>query len=90
MGTVNSGAYRPERLRAMADAVGLDRAAFDACLDDPATMAVVDQATAEFSARGFNATPSMIIGSKSIVGLRSADELGQIIEAQAAQASPTP
>jgi protein-disulfide isomerase len=91
IGPVNSGAFTRDRLRAIADAVGLDRPAFDTCLDDPATRAAVDQATAEFSSRGFNATPSMIIGTQSIVGLQSADELGRIIEAQAAaSAAPSP
>jgi protein-disulfide isomerase len=88
---VNTGDFRPERLRAIATEVGLDRETFDACLAGDEARSAVDEATSEFAGRGFNATPSMVIGDQQIVGLQTAEQLGAIIEAQAfGPVSPAP
>jgi protein-disulfide isomerase len=63
----NSGAFTAGRLAAMADAAGLDRLAFDACVADPATASAVDAETAVGRTRG-QSTPTLDFGSVVIAG----------------------
>ena len=80
----NEGAFRDERLRSIATSVGLDVAAWDACRATGEQQAAVRTETGQAVARGVNATPTMELNGQVIVGLHSADELGQLIEAAAA------
>ncbi len=82
----NKGAYADARLRSIATAAGLDVAAWDACRATGEQQAAVRSDTAQALAGGVNATPTMILGRQTIVGLRSATELGLMIEAAAAAA----
>lgn len=82
----NKGAFRDERLRAMATAAGLDVIAWDACRATGEQQAAVRTETGDGLAQGVNATPTMDLNGQVIVGLRSATELGQLIEAAAAAA----
>ena len=83
----NQGAFRDERIRAMATGAGLDVAAWDACRATGEQQAAVRAETKQALAQGVNATPTLHIAGQVIVGLRSADELGTIIDA--AIASPS-
>lgn len=86
----NAGGFRRERLTAIAGAAGLDEAAFAACLDDPTAVEEVAAATTEALGRGINSTPTLYVNDRQVVGLRSARELGAMIEAAAAEATATP
>ena len=79
----NDGHITRERLVAIAARVGLDIAAFEAALDDPGHRADVLAETAAARAAGIDATPTLVVGDRVLVGLRSIDELGAVIEAAA-------
>lgn len=82
----NEGAFRDERLRAIATAAGLDVTAWDACRATGEQQAAVRAETQQALDQGINATPTMILNGETIVGVRTAAELGQMIEAAAAAA----
>jgi protein-disulfide isomerase len=83
----NEGAFRDERLRAIATAAGLDVAAWDTCRTTGEQQAAVRAETKQAVAQGVNATPTLYLNGQAIVGLRSADELGRLIAAAAAAPS---
>lgn len=83
----NEGAFRDERLRGIANATGLDIVAWDACRATGEQQAAVRTETQQALAKGVNATPTMYLNGQAIVGLRTADELGALIESAAAAAS---
>lgn len=85
----NQGAFSDERLRAIATKAGLDVKAWDACRATGEQQAAVRAETAAAVKAGVNATPTMSINGQVIVGLRSAAELGAMIEAAAA-GNPVP
>jgi protein-disulfide isomerase len=85
----NEGAFRDERIRAMAVAAGLDVAAWDACRATGTEQAAVRAETQQATAQGVNATPTMLLNGQVIVGLHSTAELGALIEAAAAVPSPS-
>lgn len=78
----NDGAFRRERLAVMADRVGLDQAAFTACLDDAATREPIEQRTADSAAAGITSTPTFVIDGEPVVGLVPYDELAARIQAR--------
>ena len=82
----NKGAYADARLRSIATAAGLDVTAWDACRVTGEQQAAVRSDTAQALAGGVNASPTMTLNGQTIVGLRSATELGLMIEAAAAAA----
>ena len=82
----NQGAFGDERLRGIATAVGLDVKAWDACRATGEPQAAVRAETKEALAKGVNATPTMYLNGQAIIGVRSAAEMGQLIEAAAAAA----
>ena len=85
----NEGAFRDERLRAIATKAGVDVAAWDACRATGEHQAAVRAETADAVKLGINATPTMRLNGQVIVGVRSAAELGAMIEAAAAVPSPS-
>lgn len=86
----NAGGFRRERLTAIAEAAGLEPSAFTSCLDAPATLQAVADITSKATGLGINSTPTMYIAGQKIVGLKTAQELGSLIEAVAASPSPAP
>ena len=79
----NRGAFAPARLAAMADKLGLDRAAWDACVADPAQLDEIRRATADAATAGIDSTPTIIVDGQRIVGMpRTYDELAAIIRAR--------
>jgi protein-disulfide isomerase len=86
----NEGAFRDERLRAIATKAGLDVVAWDACRATGTQQAAVRAETADALKLGVNATPTLHLNGQVIVGLRSAAELGTLIEAAAGTAVPSP
>jgi protein-disulfide isomerase len=88
----NAGGFRPERLKAIAAAAGLDVSGWEACVADPAVLAEVQASTQEgTTSLGVNSTPTMFINGQMVTppGLKTADALGALIEQAAASASPT-
>ena len=88
----NAGGFRPERVKAIAEAAGVDVTDWDACVADPAVLAEVRASTEQGVGLGVNSTPTMFINGTLVdpPGLRSPDQLGALIEEAAASASPTP
>lgn len=85
----NAGGFRRDRLTAIAEAAGVDTTNFGACLNDAAQIQKVADISTKALGLGINSTPTMYIAGQQIVGLKSAQELGALIEAAAA-ASPSP
>ena len=83
----NKGAFADARLRAIATAAGLDVTAWDACRATGKQQTAVRAETTQALANGVNATPTMTINGQKIEGIRSAAELGAVIEAAAAAAA---
>jgi len=84
----NAGAFAREPLARIAAAAGVNTSGFLTCVDSGAAVSEVATATQEALARGVNATPTLYVADQQIVGLRTAEELGRLIEAAAAAASP--
>jgi protein-disulfide isomerase len=62
----NSGNYSRQRLQDMADAVGLDRTKFDACLSDNEIANAVQAETNQGLTRG-NGTPTLDFGGTNVI-----------------------
>ena len=88
----NAGGFRPDRLRAIAEGSGIDVAGWDACVSDAAVRQQVADATATGIGQGVNATPTMYLNGTRLdpPGLKSAQELGSLIEAAVAGPSTAP
>jgi protein-disulfide isomerase len=84
----NAGGFRPERLRSIAAAAGVDVTDWDACVSDVAVRQQVAESTATGIGQGVNSTPTMYLNGTRVdpPGLKSAQELGTTIEAAAAAA----
>lgn len=79
---INSGAYSPERLSAMAQEIGLDIAAFDACRADPEVEALILENEAYARSLGVTASPTFVIGDRLVEG-RDVTALRALLEAAA-------
>jgi protein-disulfide isomerase len=84
----DSGAFSRDRLEAIAEAVGLDRSAFDACFDDPAIRAQVAADTNAAFGKGINQTPTLYFNGKAYVGVPTYDQFAALVS-QAAGAAPS-
>ena len=81
----NQRALGVPSLKQQARAMGLDGAAFDACLDSGKHAAAV-QAGAELGSRmGVNSTPTLYINGRALVGAQPYDTFRQIIEEELAK-----
>jgi protein-disulfide isomerase len=63
----NSGALTPRRLTDMADAIGLERGSFEACVADDATMSAVEAESRQGQTRA-QSTPTLDFGSFVLAG----------------------
>ncbi len=89
-GAENSGSFSRARLADMAVAVGLDRTAFLAALDDPSYLAAVRQEAAQGQALGVNSTPTMSINGKLAAGLPDWTALESYLDSLLAVSSGVP
>lgn len=64
----NAGAFSGARLKAMGGQLGLEPAAFNACVDGNAHAAAVQNDLSDVVKQGFNSTPTFIVGTQRIVG----------------------
>ncbi|MEO5966355.1 MAG: thioredoxin domain-containing protein [Candidatus Limnocylindrales bacterium] len=87
----NNGGFRRERLKQIAQAAGVDVTSWDTCINDPATVKEVADSTTTGVGQGINSTPTMYINGTQVqpAGLKTAAELGALIEAAAA-VTPSP
>jgi protein-disulfide isomerase len=86
----NKGAFREERLQAMADAVGLDRTAFEACLTDASVRGAVQKETAAGAALGVKVTPTLFVNGQKMERLPTYEQLAAVITQAAGPATPGP
>ncbi len=86
----DSGAFSRDRLEAIADAVGLDRTAFDTCFDDPAIRTQVAADTNAAFARGLNQTPTLVFNGTPHVGVPTYDQFAALVAQAAGSPAPQP
>lgn len=79
-GAENSGAFTDRRLKAMAQAAGLDTGTFNSCYDSHKYASQVSQDQAAATALGLNSTPSFTINGK-VTTWTSQDQIYAAIDA---------
>ena len=79
----NQGAFSDDRLRAMAEKLGLDMTAFNSCLDDSATADAVALSTAGGRDQGVNATPWLTVNGARVQNWQDWAALSAAIDAAA-------
>jgi protein-disulfide isomerase len=82
----NQGAFARKRLDVFADTLGLDKAAFKACMDGNKNMDKVNQDGVDGTQAGVSGTPSFVINGKLIEGAQPFDVFQQEIDAALAAA----
>jgi protein-disulfide isomerase len=63
---LDKGRFALQPLRMMADRAGIDAVAFDACMQDEATVARVNDDIRAAQAAGFRGTPSFLLNGKAV------------------------
>ena len=86
----NQGAFRLERLQAIATAVGLDMTTWQTCFDAGTEQQAVVKATNDATAAGVASTPSIVINGVHHDGSYAYDALKPVIAAAAAAAGGAP
>ena len=84
----NVGSFRQDRLRAIAEAAGLDMSSYDTCMAAGDKQAATRSETNQASAAGINQTPTLVVNGTAYVGVPPYNQLVQVINQAAA--SPTP
>jgi protein-disulfide isomerase len=77
----NEGAFSKTRLQAMANAVGLDMNAFDACLDGKTHQAEIAAEQAEAQQRGVTSTPTLYLNDRKLTYTGSYEDLKRDLDA---------
>lgn len=80
----NHGAFAAANLKRFATQLGLDQAAFDACVDGRAYRAAVEADMNEVRSQGFTGTPTFLINGQRIVGAQAYGVFASTIEAKLA------
>ena len=80
----NVGSFAKDRLVAIAGLAGLDAAAFEACLAEPALAQQVAAETEVGVGLGIQATPTIIVGSQQLRGVPEWETLMAAVEAEEA------
>lgn len=78
----NQGAFAKDRLKAFGGQLGLEPTAFAACVDGDGHGDVVQRDFADVRDRGFNATPTFLVGDQRIVGAQPFEVFKAAIDAQ--------
>lgn len=89
-GRENQGDHDAAFIARVADAAGLDRQAWDACMVRSDVRPALKAQTAAALAAGVSSTPTLVVNGQSIVGVPAYDQLAQLIRQLAAAASPAP
>lgn len=77
----NAGAFAKDRLKAFGASLGLEPIAFDACVDANRYGGAVSADFADVRNKGFNGTPTFVIGDQRIVGAQPFETFAAAIEA---------
>jgi len=80
----NSGFLSTDNLKRFATQLGLDRTAFDACVDQRTYRAAVDADFNEVRTLGLNGTPTFLINGQRVVGAQPIATFATIIDAKLA------
>lgn len=88
-GRENLGDHDAAFIGGIADAVEVDRAAWDACMAG-AVRAPITEQTRAAAAAGIKSTPTLVINGQSMVGVPKYDELANLIRQLAASPGPSP
>lgn len=83
----NRGAFRDDKLKGFATEVGLDRAAFDACLDGHKYRSEVLGQRSEGTQLGVSSTPYFMINGTVILGNQPYEKFQEVIEEELAKGS---
>ena len=78
----NQGAFAPDRLKAMGAQLGLEPVAFNACVDGNGHANAVATDFADVRSRGFNSTPTFLVGNQRIVGAQPFEVFQAAINAE--------
>lgn len=81
----NSGFFSSENLKRFATQLGLDRVAFDQCLDQGFYRAAVDADFQEVRRLNFNSTPTFLVNGQRVVGAQPFAAFAAVIEAALAK-----
>jgi protein-disulfide isomerase len=78
----NQGAFAKDRLKAMGTQLGLEPVEFIACVDGDGHASAVQSDFAEVRTRGFNSTPTFLVGDQRIVGAQPFEVFEAAINAE--------
>lgn len=81
-GGENRGAFSKDNLKQFAAELGLDTAAFTACLDSGRYTSVVRVEKATIQSLGVRGTPAFLINGRPLVGAQPFEVFQQVIEAE--------
>ena len=86
----NAGAFSKVRLKAFAEALGLDTSSFNACLDEGKYINDVAATNLEAKRREVNSTPTFFVGQTKLEGAKSYAEFKKAIDDELAKLGGTP
>jgi protein-disulfide isomerase len=87
-GRENKGDHSAAFIGRIADAAGLDRAAWDACVAGNDVRPAITSRTAAAVAQGVNRTPTLLVNGQAVVGVPSYDQLAALIRSMATGGTP--
>ena len=85
----NTGAFSKVRLKAFAEALGLDTSSFNACLDEGKYVNDVAATNLEARRREINSTPTFFVGQTELEGAKSYAEFKKAIDDELARLGGT-
>jgi protein-disulfide isomerase len=88
-GRENLGDHDAAFIASVADAAGVDRTAWDACLAAPESRAAITAQTRAALAAGIASTPTLVVNGQPYVGVQNYDQLAALIRQLAASPGPS-
>ncbi len=89
-GRENFGDHNAEFIARVADAAGVERTAWEACLGRGDVRATIRSDTATAFGQGINSTPTLVVNGQVLEGVPTYDELAALISGLAASGAPAP
>lgn len=87
-GRENRGDHNADFIARVADAAGVERVAWDACLARADVRPGIQAATTAALGAGITSTPTLVVNGQPVVGVPDYDQLAGMIRQLAAEASP--
>ncbi len=84
----NQGAFNKDNLKKFAEELGLDKQAFNECLDSGKYTSLVQDDTQVSSSIGVQSTPTFLINGKPVVGAQPIEAFKQVIDKELAGEIP--